>query len=238
MSIARHTHVQGIENVLQFYENMNIPALAIFTGNQFCWKLITNDIDEGKEALQKWADLLGDSNYAHHTIRVYENPKEIKAKTDYDGSFNFQLNEDPNKVGHVLGSTNNLVLSKLNAIETRMKKIEEGGGEEGDDNVEDYGLGKLGRIIQHPAIAPLVLALGGKISESVMGFIGGNPVEVNGLPAPQKDTAGDEKQLQDAITRLKKTTPNLHVVLQKLAKLSESSPGLYKTYLGMFLRLP
>lgn len=228
MSVAKNVHVTGIDNVLEWYKQMEIPNYAIFDKNQFLFKCLTNSLDEGAEHLRWWADIMGE-NYGHFTFKVYEDVQVIKDKTACDGSFNFCLNENPNR-GH-----NNELLSRITAIE---KKLKGGDEEEEEEEQEDntYGLGKLGLILQHPAIEPLTTLLLDKASDRIVEWFDGKPAKVAGVERQSVPT-DEQSKIDNAIKRLQKTTPNLGDILIKLATISEEKPLKWKSYLFTLSKL-
>jgi hypothetical protein len=225
MTAQKRVHFTGIEEVINAYEHYGIPAFAIFSGKDLHFRCMPDTIEEGSKSLETFLEMLGPMNWEHLTLKVYEDTsKGIKARTDYDGSFGFQINENPNK-GDGVG--NNAVLSRLAAIEKKLTAEDSD-----DDEMNDYGLGKIGQIMQHPAIEPLVPLLTNKLLDFL---IGPDPhAQTARIAGPREVTTDEQVTIDAAITRLKATTQNLGELLLKLAEFSEKQPVKFKIYMGTF----
>lgn len=97
MALGRNVQFRSAENVLAAYRANNVPAFAVSAGSQLLTSYSGTDMDEGSQLLEKFLDLLEDSqSAATYSVRVYKGLKkgeDISNKTPYHGSFNFNLTD-------------------------------------------------------------------------------------------------------------------------------------------------
>lgn len=220
MSTAKCIHFVGLDNVIQAYRNQEIAAYAIFSYNQFLFKYEGDDLNEGEAMLRGWADLLAGENWGHHTMRVYDDPKpKITAKKDYDGSFNFQLQENPNKVG---GIRDNAAISQIAALKKRIEELE------AEDDEPSF-LDKVGAAMEHPALAPFIPMLTEKVATL---FFGPDPDAQVAGPTP---TLGNDLQaINAAVHKLMQHRNDTADLLTKIALMAERKPQMFTMYVNMF----
>src|SRR5690242_19337422 len=150
-------------SVLDAYSDRDVKAWSIWQGKQFMFK------GWGLEELEPVIDLLGDGGTnAIYTLRVYEDledKKQIKSNSVDDGSFNFRLNDERQEItnGQYWKNDNREnILDKLNRIEARLD-------EEETEVKTNKSLGKIGDILEHPAILPVVPLLIEKVLSALLG---------------------------------------------------------------------
>jgi len=97
MALGRNVQFRSAENVLSAYRANNVSAFAVSAGSQLLTSYSGSDIDEGIQLLEKFLELLEDSqSAATYSVRVYKGLKkgeDISNKTPYHGSFNFNLTD-------------------------------------------------------------------------------------------------------------------------------------------------
>jgi hypothetical protein len=233
MATNRNIHFKGIDNIVKAYEHMDIPAFAVFSCKQLMYSNDAGDMAEGEAALKEYLTLMSNQNWEHLTLRVYRDVPEkgIKALTDYDGSFNFQLMETPEGY-QALGGMGNAIVSRLTAIEKKMAE-----GDEDDGAVDDdYGLGKIGRALSHPALLPLVEPLTNRLMDWLEGTKSNVPTAsmLSGIPSEKKM---DPAAVQLAVDRLSAHVDDLPALLNKLADMAVKTPVQFKFYMNMFARM-
>ena len=237
MTPARHVQFKDIESVLDAYTNWDIPAFAIWCGKQFQFRYCEKSMTDGKAFLANWLQMLYDNgagSAAIYTLCVYEDLPDdgkIKSNTAYDGSFNFRLNEYPS--GYVQGQPGgmNALVSEINALKKKLAEKEE---EEEEDNT--YGLGKLGLILQHPAIEPLVPALTNKVMDWVLNEdkTPAKVTRISGITMPDNMPKDPQEILKQALDILYKEDPEFEKTLWKIARMSISQPKKFKIYMQTF----
>ena len=235
MATNRNIHFKGINNIVDAYDHMEIPSFAVFSSKQLMYSHAADNMDEGCEALKEYLNLMSGQNWEHLTLRVYKDvpDKGIKAGTDYDGSFNFQLMETPEGY-QAMGGLGNALNSRLTAIEKKLS--ERNGDDDEDDGSDDYGLGKIGRALSHPAILPLIEPLTHRFMDWLEGKNTAAPTAtmLSGIPAAPKF---DPAAVQKAIERLNPHVQDLSALLNKLADMAEKQPTQFKMYMGIFGRM-
>src|SRR5579863_7374673 len=163
-----------VSDVVEAYEEQEIPAFAIFHDSQLRVKWCPGDdegIGEGAEKLETHLKRLESSgSYAIYTLRVYDNPGgSIKSNTPYDSSVNFQFNRQraPGQAG--IGSVetsykgasytdlaveNALLKKRVEDLEDELENPEKGDG---------GAIGMIDKISQLPGMDNVIGALAGKL---------------------------------------------------------------------------
>jgi hypothetical protein len=213
--------------VLEAFANRDIKAWSVWQGKQFMFKGV--GLDELEPVIEALAS--GGTN-AIYTLKVYEDltdKKFIKNNTVDDGSFNFRLNDERQEITNAQYWNNNNrenILEKLNRIEERLDAEEK-------DTYEkpNTSLGRIGDILQHPAILPIVPVLVEKVLSVILGPNNNNmQPQLNYKPAVSLAGVNENDNLiQINIEKLKNHDPNLGVHLSKLVEIAETNPGLFQT---------
>lgn len=216
--MAQSVQFIGVEETIKAFQNRDVEAWSIWQSNQFMFKGL--GLDELKSTLNM---LYSNGSQAIYSLRVYEDVKDvkkIKSTTSDDGSFNFRLNRLDYEGGNPGSreSTNNLILSKLTALEAKFEALES--EDEEKDNNDDFGM--IGRIISHPSIAPAVPAI---IQGIVQSFTKNIP--------PSRQIAGvtNDAELEKVVLELKKHDPDLTLHLNKLLQIAQTNNTLFNQLL-------
>lgn len=80
--------IKGADNVIEAYTNRDVKVWAIFHGKSLCTK------GDTVEALTAYLDMISEGSSAVYTLKIYEDlteAKQVKEKTEADGSFTFML---------------------------------------------------------------------------------------------------------------------------------------------------
>lgn len=109
-----------------------------------------------------------------------------------------------------------MMASKISALEADSENEDEDEDEDEDD--------AIGSLLKSPEIKNLAVNLIAGLFQKQPGA--GQPGAIAGFP-------GDDERLQAAIDTLAKNDADIVVHLEKLAAISESNPGFFKTLLGM-----
>lgn len=236
----------GINAITKAIENRDVEAWSVWQKNQFMFKGM------GIDALKNTLLMLAESySTATYTIKIYEDIKEekqIKSSTPDDGSFNFKLfNVDEGGEGFKrIGYPGNAKESQENAILEKLKQIEDRLDKQDEEPEENDSLGVIGKILQHPAIAPMVP----QIMEMIVGLI--NPKNAEKAPEqnmhlrpsnsyhtqPLQKTAflngiDEDKIITEAISQLKQYDQNLPAHLQKLASIAQNDNSTFQMLLSL-----
>lgn len=210
---------KGVDSVIEAYENREVAPWSIWQGKQFMFKYEGNNVAEGAQQLTATLELLKESSNAIYTLKVYEDLKggKIKSNTADDGSFNFKLNGDEQTI-----TQNQYASLKYNdKLSERLERIEQALLEREDEEPEpENKLGVIGEIISHPTIAPIVQNIVAAIFSK-----GQSPAQT---PRVALSGVNDESELKEAVEALKKHDSKLTEHLQKLAALAEQSPESFK----------
>lgn len=222
----------GTVAVLKAFENRGAPAFSIWQGKQFMFKGI--GIDEFKSIL----DMLQASNTnATYTVRVYddlEDVKQIKSTSPDDGSFNFKVFDYDARLqppgGNLRESQDNAIMKKLEELERRL--------DERDEPEPENALGKIGEVLAHPTIAPLVP----KIIDAIAGMFTGKPAGTSPAPLPPATVyqgravlngVDQDRVILEAINELKQYDQNLGAHLQKLVQIAKTDPGTFNMLINL-----
>lgn len=213
--------------VLDAYTDRDVMAWSIWQGKQFMFK------GWGLEELEPVIEALssGGTN-AIYTLRVYEDledKRQIKSNAVDDGSFNFRLNDERQEItnGQYWRNDNREhILEKLERIEARL--------DEEPEVKTNSSLGKIGDILEHPAILPVVPVL---VEKVLTALLGGNPPAQPKLnySAPQSLAGIDSNEdelIRISIEKLKQYDPELPQHLAKLVEIAETNPSVFKALIN------
>lgn len=227
--------IRGADNVIQAFKNRDVKSWAIFQGKQFLFK------GDDETDLQSVLEFIANGSKVVYTLKVYDSltQKEVKEKTDSDGSFNFiLLDEGEDYDQHAQYANSNRagkLYERLRAIEDHIAGIGQIEPEEKPETFEDI----LKGFIKEPdALIKLINA--GKM------ILGINPgPNINGYPAQPAPAYNGQGQrigninksmttpagtpeerlnrLASAIDILEKNDPKIVEHLEKLASISEGN---------------
>ncbi len=215
--MAKAIQFRGIDNVLTAYDNVKVEAWSIWNDKQFLTKGI------GKDTLETFLQALDEGqSKGMYTLRVYEeidNVRDIKAKTDYDGSFNFILNEyGPGPANE----RNSKILDRLGAIEQKLD------GNEPEEEKETLGSIAMGLLKEPAQLAQMI-----DIGRALLGLqpMYGQqayqqlPSINNAIGATPTDNG---ERIGKALIILEKNDPKLVEHLEKLAHISTTNKMTFK----------
>lgn len=233
MSDKIYVHFEGLHNILAAFSHQDIPNFAILSARQLMFRHIADpalthedQMDEAETALTEYLTMLDKSNFQHLTLRVYEDVRAtgIKAKTDWDGSFNFRINARPDG----LEPGQNMLLSKISALEKKLQAYED------DDDEDDGVMGKIGKVLEvleHPVLLPMVAPITQRILDALMPPAAEQMARVSG---PTEAPTQDDLAINGAIIRLKKTVSDLGPLLTKMADMADKKPAQFNMYKALF----
>lgn len=244
-------------DVIEGYQRARIPAWGIWCGRSLCFSYSGDNVSEGAADLTETLDMLDRAGMAaNYQLAMYDaediaNQKtsagRITSKTPYISSFNFRLSDTGSGVlagTRLLGTgemtikqyiesrdTNKILLDELKALRMEVNELKEGSGEP-DDDIDEYGLGKIGRVLQHPVIGPMATQLVGALTQLLQrglpaGQVAGIPVTASADPYPLDD------QAKEALKVLYAAVPDFSVVLDKLKDMALRQPATLSTYVNV-----
>lgn len=229
-----------IEDTVEAYRNMNVPAFAIWHRKQplFPFDELEN-VDEGVELLYDFLKRIkSNGSNATYTLCIYREipEKGIDSKTPFRASYNFNLNagreEDgyTHRIGYGADSQAIKILQdQITALQLKNEQLETQLAE-GEDDPGD-GMGAIGTLLNHPLVKLLTDRLVGNLVNNAVPEQPQQqrrPAVMNGI---QQQT--DEQRLVDALQVLKENDPDLINHLYKLASLSQTDANGFKMLLGM-----
>lgn len=222
--MAKAVQFRNRDQVEKAFSNLKIECWSIWNDKQ----LLTKGC--GEDMLCEFLDLLENgSSQAIYTIRFYEDisdAKLIKEKTPADGSFNFILKELVN------GSDYFREDNKKNRLFERLGAIEEKLFAEDEPEKETIGSVFMGLLKEPAQLAQMI-----DIGRSLMGMkpIYDQPAyqqlpanTIGGIPATSEEKI---HRVQMALETLERNDVDLLIHLEKLAKISETSKGMFKMLL-------
>lgn len=226
----------GIDRVLEAYENRNAAGWSIWVHKQFMFRGI------GEDTLRTCLETLGaGSSNAVYTLKVYDGvteEKNIKSKTEDDGSFNFKLNAED----QIITNGQYQRLGGISKLEERLGKIEEmlaadPADPEESDQEKLPTIGSLvNTFLANPSKALEVVAVVKSLftgQQPPPGFL--PPAQpaaaVGSADAPPGEISIEKLYL--IIEELNNLDPKLCEHLEKLAKIGRENPGQFQMLLGM-----
>lgn len=227
MGVTRSIQFKGIEAVVLGYRNRKVAKWAIFQDKDLLFVYDEDDLEAGAQYLETVLESMNEATCIF-TLKVYEDIERITDKTPCVGSFGFRITqyEGGGGLSGPYRGGDNIVLSKLTAMEKDIKELKEGGAGEADNP-----LGMIGHVLDHPVVESLLPVIIGKVMEAVF------PEDkkttrlagVHNAADWRKDAAG----VEDSLSRLSEYCENVPGLLRKLAELAEKKPGQFKMYVTM-----
>jgi hypothetical protein len=231
---------RGLQAVIRAYENNAVPSFAILCGKQFLFHWEGSDIEEGKQVLKGWIDLMSEGNQdatATYTLRVYDDlsaKEKIRINRDYSGSFNFKL-FDYAGYGEMGLLSRGTASQRIQELDEKLNRLlEEREHEESEEKASMGGIGAmLNGLLEMPEIRA---AIAGKVVSLFNNFFPMGPTNV--IPQPVGQIAGDSEaneltRLNNILERLFRADPDLINHLGILAEMSEKEPGKFSMLLTM-----
>lgn len=250
MSVSRSVQFRRAADVIEAYENNNVPSFAITSGTgkaaQMLFIYETDDMNDGVQYLEGLLTKLQHSA-AIYTLCLYNRIPEggIVSNTPYRNSFNFQLKQLPNQSSFLPefaqpGQMDNEYLSRLEALTVAVRELQ---AEKEEEPVAGQ-LGMIGALMEHPVLGPALTTIATSIGEKLAGLLTNNPKQtsMSGVPGVSNQaagataSAGQEDRLHQALAVLRSIDPDLTENLYKLAVIAQRDPEQYKKFVG-FLAL-
>lgn len=219
--MASAVQFRGAANVLQAYQDRDVPSWALFQGKQFLVPCVCDEVSEGHSQLSSLLEKLeqGGTN-AIYTLKVYEEIPggKIKENTPSDGSFNFQLNADT----MTMYQGKQQYVGSIAAIESKLAAIERKLGEKDSEPEELSTYDKVMGFVETPA--------GSMVLQTVLGAILNKQIPAQPIYRPSAiNGIGDsEEKIKQAIEVLQQHDTMLGDHLMKLAKIAIDNPQSFK----------
>jgi hypothetical protein len=247
---AKSVQARDVDSVVEMYTKMGIPAFGIRQNGTMPFKYTGNSMEQGAAELQWILEKLEDSESAAiYQLAMFENPGKVNEKTPADLSIGFQLNEHTRgwlpheqykgSYGAVLGEIRELKKT-IDALQ-KEKEAE-----------PESKLGIVGEIMELEGVQPIVMAIGNRIADWVMGTgdkAVGELKRVSGIPGYEPEPPAANGQIPPAgdwrtdiivigaIDRLADRVPDLGGLLTRLADLAEKKPGQFNLYAAMLRKM-
>jgi hypothetical protein len=253
---ARTVQLRDANDVIQAYENWNIPQFAVISGKQL---LFTQDddsatVEDGVQLLKQWLNWIKkNGSTAIYTLAVYKNPKkEITNSTEYNGSVNFQLNEY-NYNGNGAGITGandagiKMMMDSVNALQLQVQKLQDQLNEEEEEEEEKKPdmLGQITDFISNPIISGIISAFlpASKFlpkpvtpiqpqQQQPMQTEPGQVTRIAGVT--EKD---NQKRMADILKKLQGQVSNLPDILEQMSKLADTKPAQFEMYMAALMAM-
>lgn len=239
--VSSSLHFIGKEQVMQAYRNRQIPAWSLWCGKQF----LTKGMDEVE--LESFLAAIWEGSTATYTLRVYDgidNVKDVKEKTECDGSFNFRLvqREDDYVPGTAKGRIEQRQIELEEKFDALLQKLSEPVEEEKEP--ETIGKVFMG-ILQDPEKLERTIGtiknLIGMVTPPPMPHQIGNVSFIQSEPEIKATMTTQQKELNKqqltrlygAIEKLTKADTGIVEHMEKLAMIAERNPAQFKVLLSM-----
>lgn len=236
------------DDVLEAYTKMKVGPWAIWCGKELNFSCNDKSQSVCLAELTEYLEMLDrNETPVYYSLRVYRGLKpdqQITNKTEYDNSFGFRLTESAagyrrsagGDGGGLSGMTvgalkkqwdnERALMDEIKALRLEVQEMKDGDDEDGDD---DYGLGKIGRILQHPTIGPIAQQLVGTITSMLKRS---SPAgQIAGVP-------GDAEKIQASLQILTDCISDFPVILDKLALMAQKNPAQLKQYCDLLRQMP
>lgn len=221
----------GKKAVISRFEKLDCEAWALYQGKQF----IVGGV--GSDSLNDWlTDFEGSGSTATYTLRIYDcdiAPNSSQAMTEYVSCFQFKVTDQYE--GYGIAGHSNRLNDRITSIETELKKLNR--PPEDDENET----GMIGAVISDWLTNPEKLAV---IVGVVKQIFQGGPVVQPAMvaTAPLQTISGFRmntetvsaasheglQRISVALDILGQCDPDIVVHLEKLAKLAQEEPLLFK----------
>lgn len=230
----------GAGQVLRAFTARGLPTWAIFIQKNL-W-MPGSGADELKAALS----MLPPGSEAIYTLRCYDiEDSEVRERTESCGSFNFKMSEE-SSMGSMGGGSYEYRLK----LEERIKKLEGEAEEEEESILGAIGSAAIGLLERPSELVQVIGAIramfqGQQPTPQQYAAVGAvvkefpkkkAPVAAEVVAEPEKIVVMDKNEklqrLAAAIDLLEKNDSEIVVHLEKLAKISEEKPGMFKMLLG------
>jgi hypothetical protein len=234
--MSKSVQFYGAKNVIKAFEYKEMPNWALFQDKALLHVCEGEGLEESGRSLEEFLSMIAAGNSAIYTLKVYkEDISDITEKTAANGSFNFRLVSDEDRIAakEYYDANRSRLIQRIEALEA----------EKEDEEPKDF-LGKIGAMItddpeklgQLATALPQVLQAAQFLISSIF-----QPRQQHPAPAPVEMQRGpgsisginDDPGLNQAIALLQRNDPQISQHLQKLARLSEVNPGQFKMLIGM-----
>lgn len=228
------------DDVLEAYKRMGVGPWAIWCGKEMNFSCSDKNDSVCQAELAEYLEMLDRNEMAvYYSLRVYDdlNGDKITSKTPYTNSFGFRLTESAAGYKRAAGGgdmvlggmtvgglrkqweSEQALINEIKALRLEVQELRDGDDDLDDD--DDYGLGKIGRILQHPTVGPMATQL----ISAITGMITRNQPagQIAGVP-------GDPEKIQAAMQVLTDCIPDFPAILGKLALMAQKNPGQLKMY--------
>jgi hypothetical protein len=232
------------DDVLEAYKKMKVGPWAIWCGTAMNFSCSDESKTECESSLVEYLEMLDRQDVAaYYRLAVYDDMagEKITNKTPYSSSFNFRLTDSAMGIkrngigetglsGMTVGTmrkqweSERAISDEIKALRMEVQELKEGGT--GDDELDDYGLGKIGKILQHPTVGPMAQNLLGSLMNYLNRGAGQPGRTLAGLPG---DQSGADK-ITAALEILNSAVPDFPDILLKLAEMAQRQPASFKMY--------
>lgn len=242
---AKSVQARDSETVMEMYTNLDIPAFGIRQGGSLPFKYTGDSIEEGTQKLQWILEKLTESESAAiYTLVLYEHPeKGVNEGTKGDISINFRLIDHTTSYlpAEQYRGSYGALMGEIKELRKTVEQIQK------EKQVEPASsLGMIGEIMEMEAVQPIMMAIGNRIADVIMGQESkpmGTLSRVSGIPGLEPDstpvTSGwkDNPMVIDALDRMSLRVPDLPELLKKLADMAEQKPGQFGVYAMMIRKI-
>jgi hypothetical protein len=244
------------QDVIDAYESMDIASWGLFTGRYLNFSYSGQEISEGKALLASYLDLLQTNQERQPTpilfsLHVYDLPpgQKVNSKTAYSAAFNFQLigygdtwaaknGLQGLTIGQINGGggVNKLLIDEIKAMRLELAEMKKANDDDDDDDdgIEDYGLGKIGKAIQHPMVQQVLTGLLSLIPNrnNLPPMTPDQPNDnAEGRKIAGVPTTADEK-IDYSLDVLCNAVSDFPDILMKLAAMAQKKPGDLNFYVN------
>lgn len=232
--LSRSVQFRTADDVLTAFGHRKVCKFAIFADRQFIHRYQGNDFEEAEQQLTQLLEMLqANGSPAIYSLCFYEDlPKgaKITAKTDYDGSFNFRLQDN-----HLSGLVNPPArydpglkeeIKELRQLVLSLKEDQELDEQETQEEPGKKTIGEM-LLAQIEPILPQIAQ--GLINKFLPGQVPGQELKsamISGLHSGAFSEV-DERRLIKAAEIMREKTPDIISLLEKFAALSKNNPVIY-----------
>lgn len=218
----------GKNAVITRFEKLGCGSWALYQGKQFIVA------DAGSDTLNEWlSDFDVTGSTATYILRAYDSetpPTCGTANNDYIACIQFKLTD--NYEGYGIAGHSNKLMDRIKGLEDQIKKLEK---PDIDDDDEGMSIGAVvSDWLQNPEKLAVVFGIAKQIFTGGSGYTP-SPQPIQSISGMAFNTQTVSASSSEGLERISKALdilgtkdPDIVVHLEKLAKLAQDNPDLFK----------
>ncbi len=244
-------HIHEIEDLMQAFDNIKCPIWGLINGTQLLTSYSEGDMQESRQLLEQAAEMFASRSAGRYTLAIYKNLKPgavITNKTEYTNSINFRLNDDQvavlgqagyqERYGGRTSKDAVAALEKLHRenseLRVAMVQAQLKAATPPPESITD----KISGVIDALGFADIMPHIGMRIADLILPpkptatALAGPTAPAAAAPATDTERTEAVKTMREALDIMAEVVPDLHVVMMKFARFSQSNPPQFQMYIN------